>query len=87
VQRHAEPGAEFCCGGGLWEGPRETVQDVAAAGGRLDDGRGQQFEHRLVGDEIAASLVGRDLAAKPVLGVGGPEQVTRADVPHLEPRC
>ena len=51
--------------------------------GRLGDGRGQHVEHDLVGDEITADLVGRDLAAKRAPGAGfGPQQVTGGDVPH-----
>ena len=86
VQRHAKPGREFGRGGGLREGPREAVQDVTAVGGRLDDGRGQHVEHDLVGDQITAGLVGRDLVAQPAPGLGfGPQQVTGGDVPHPVP--
>jgi len=43
-------------------------------------------EHDLVGDEIAAGLIGRDLAAKLAGGAGfGPQQVTRGDVPGAGP--
>ena len=86
LQRHAEPGRELRGGGGLRKGPREAVQDVPAAGGRLDDDRGQHVEHDLIGDEITAGLAGRDLAAKPASGLGlGPQQVTGGDVPHAGP--
>ena len=55
-------------------------------GGRLDDGRGQHVEHDLVGDEITAGLVGRDLAAQRPPGSGfGPQQVTGGDVPAPGP--
>ena len=51
-------------------------------GGRLDDGRGQHVEHDMVGDEITAGLVGRDLVAQRPPGLGfGPQQVTGGDVP------
>ena len=47
---------------------------------------GQHVEHDLVGDEIAAGLIGRDLAAKLAGGAGfGPQQVTHGDVPGTGP--
>ena len=56
------------------------------SGGRLDDGRGQHVEHDLVGDQITAGLVGRDLAAERAPGAGfGPQQVTGGDVPGAGP--
>jgi hypothetical protein len=86
VQRHAEPGREFGRGGGLRQGPREAVQDVPAGGGRVDDRRGQHVEHDLVGDEVTAGLVGRDLTAEPVPGQGlGAQQVAGRDVPDAGP--
>ena len=86
LQRDVKPGSEFRRGGGLGEGPREAIQDVPAAGGRLDHHRDQQAEHDLIGDEIAPRLAGRDLAAARGAGLGfGPQQVTGGDVPHAEP--
>jgi hypothetical protein len=88
VQRHAEPGREFRRGGGLRQGSREAVQDVPAASGRLDDGRGQRVEHDLIGNEITAGLVGGDLAAGDRACPGcGSQQVTGGDVPHAAPGC
>ncbi len=68
---------------------RDPGQDgLDVVGGRLDDGRGQHVEHDLVGDEIAAGLLGRDLAAQRTGSRGlRPQQITRGDVPHTEPGC
>jgi len=88
VQRHPEPGSEFCGSGRLRKRTREAVKDKAAEGGCLDHGRGQRAEHDLIGDEITAALVGRDLAATPAPSVAfGPQQVACGDVPHPEPGC
>ena len=54
----------------------------------LNDGRGQRVEHDLVGNEIAAGLVGRDLAACGRAGLGfGSQQVTGGDVPYPPLGC
>ena len=48
--------------------------------------RGQHIEHDLVGHEIAAGLVGSNLAAQRSPGAGfGPQQVTGGDVPGAGP--
>ena len=63
-----------------------AVVAAAAAGGGLDDHGGQHVEHDLVGDEITASLVGRDLAPERAFSLGfGAQQVAGGDVPHAGP--
>ena len=53
---------------------------------RLDDRGVQHVQHDLVGDQVAASLAGRDLAAQPAFGLGlRPQQVAGRDVPGAGP--
>ena len=86
VQLHAEPGREVRGGDGLRQRAREAVQDVAARGRRLDHDRGQHVQHDPVGNQVAAGLTGRDLAAERAAGPGfGAQHVTGRDVPRAGP--
>jgi len=86
VQPDAEPQGEVGRRDGLREGPREAVQDVPAARGRLHDDRGQRIDHDLIRDEVAAGLAGRDL--KPERPAGAhyiAQQVAGGYVPDAGP--
>jgi hypothetical protein len=87
VQGDAEPGREFMRGDGLWEVPRETVEDESAPGGRRGERRGEHAEHDLVGDQITAGLIDGDLAGQAAAGLGlGPQQLSGGDVLGAGPR-